>query len=105
MASTFSSAKAAAAAKNMFVARTNAGIWVRLLFLFTLCNIVGIVFSLLFFLNVRGIGNRVIESSVDVPEVREVDKGHVSDILRAFSNRAALFQGRLSGGVSIPDPY
>ncbi len=93
------------AIRNMFVARTNSGLWARLLLLFAVGNIIGISLSLYFYFSVRNIGNRVIESTLELPGAQEVDKEHIRDVLSAFSARAATFQSRLNGGISIPDPY
>lgn len=91
--------------KGLFVARTNTGVWIRLLSLFFLTCAAVITLSLLFFLKVRGIGDRVITSTLDIPEAREVDKEHIQKVLGAFSVREATFFKRLEEGVSIPDPY
>ncbi|GMU73832.1 MAG: hypothetical protein AMXMBFR44_0310 [Candidatus Campbellbacteria bacterium] len=91
--------------KGLFVPRTNTGVWIRLLFLFFLVCAGVITLSLLFFFKVRGIGDRVITSSLDIPEAREVDKEHIQKVLGAFSVREATFFRRLQEGVTIPDPY
>lgn len=93
------------AIRTLFIADTNSGLWARLLLLFAVGNIVGITLSLYFYFSVRNIGNRVIESTRDLPNAQEVDKAHIRDVLSAFSARAATFRSRLNNGVSIPDPY
>ncbi len=93
------------AIRNLFVARTNGGLWVRLLLLFAVGNVVGVTLSLYSYFSVRNIGNRAIESTRHLPNAQEVDKEHIRDVLSAFSARAATFQSRLNGGISIPDPF
>jgi hypothetical protein len=91
--------------KNLMIARTNAGIWVRILLTVVVANIIGIALSLLFFSNVRGIGNRIIESPTLLPKAKEIDKAHIHEVLAAFAGRVTMFDARLRDGVSISDPY
>lgn len=93
------------AIRNLFIARTNSGLWARLLLLFAIGNIIGITLSLYFYFSVRNIGNRVIESTLELPNAQEIDKEHIHDVLSAFSARAATFRSRLNGGISISEPY
>lgn len=91
--------------KRFVVSETNEGAWFRLLALFVLCSAAGIALSVWLFLGVRGVGSREIESSVTVPETREVDKTHIREVLGAFDDRVELFAERRANGISVPDPY
>jgi len=91
--------------KKVFSVHTNGELWVRFLFIFVIINVIGIGVSLIYFFNIRGIVNDISKASANVPDVAEVDKGHITEVLRAFSVREGLYERRAQEGVSIGSPY
>ena len=93
------------ATKGLFVAHTNAGIWVRILISVVLVNILGITLSLLFFFSARNSGNTPVQSTLSIPKTDNLDRVHVHDVVNAFAQRVAQFDALEASPISLPDLY
>ncbi len=91
--------------KQVFVAETNAGAWLRLLLLFVLVSAGLITLSLSQFFTVHDVGSRVITSTRSVPDAQTVDEAHIQQVLGAFTQRTATFNEHLQNPIVISDPY
>jgi hypothetical protein len=91
--------------RGLFVARTNAGVWLRAILFTVLVNVVGIVLSLLFFVQTKETNTAHISVSVTIPKTDTVDRASVQATVRAFADRVAAFEALSAAPISIPDLY